>query len=810
MVQDANGYWRPAPKMIDDSEAIQEAARRREADRAVNARRIGRRGIWGDPYGLAKGSKHFLVLLVEFADLHFQSGAKDHFSNAMNGEGFSYRGSVGSAKDYWKDNSNGVFNPTFDVLGPVTLSFNHNAFPSNDDKYHSEFVRNMIKEALASLDASVNFAIYDNTGDGYIDNIYLLYPGYAQSNGGGENTIWPHSSSVYDSSKSYDGVRTASYACSAELVDNTGTTFNGIGTFCHEFGHVLGLPDLYDTDYEEHGNSRYPSSYNLMASGNHNYDGLIPPYLSTMERSILGYLSLDAMGAGEATLSPVQDNHPYVLNTPTSGEFFILEVRNAQKWDSGINNQPKGLLIYHTDQSANIVGNNTAAYLWENTNTINIYADHPCHYILVPDESAYDGNAIYFPELWVYPTFPGYYYVNYTSLTTWSGSSPYRLESIAYDSGKVSLNVIVGDRVITGLVTDALTGNPVSGAVVSIAPQTVQPSNAGGVVMSRAARRNVEYGYTYTNEKGQYSYNIDGSLPTMVSVGVYADEYIPSIKNVDISASADASFSISPMLVRADVKSIYKYYYDGSYGYWGWSKEGHDHTGAVKYSAEELNSYVGHKLQSISFSYKESAEKVAVFVDFGTSERVFFQELEKSSPGLNVTNTVDVSSYDITIPEGRDVYVGYALKSASGTYAFYTDFRGAAAPEGSFMYAFTYSDTPPSVWSDAHADWDGADKCSLLISFTLSAPDSLNENTTIESLGFNYIQAPASTLKAGDSFPLNLACGKTHRPSNVTWYYDNQLVDGSSVTLTSGEHTVKAILQYTDAVDTVQLKLKVD
>ena len=135
----------------------------------------------------------------------------------------------------------------------------------------------MILEAVRMADADVNFADYDWTGNGYVDQVYVLFAGHGQADGSDSNTIWPHESSLSNSevgssypSNDYDanGNRVAvnTYACGPELL---GSARAGIGTLCHEFAHCLGYPDMYDTAY---GGNLGMSLWDLMDTGSYNGD----------------------------------------------------------------------------------------------------------------------------------------------------------------------------------------------------------------------------------------------------------------------------------------------------------------------------------------------------------------------------------------------------------------------------------------------------------------------------------------------------------------------------------------------------------
>lgn len=293
-----DGWWRPDNGSRPNRVMIAEAKARRQArDAALAPAR---------QEGLGFGEKHFLVILVQWSDQRFRAGADDYFTRALNQSGFSDNGSVGSARDYYMDASQGQFTPVFDVYGPVTLSRKHTDFPSGDGEKHYDMARTMIKEAAALLDAEVDFSAYDLNDDGNVDSIYLLFPGYAQSNGGGEDTIWPHKSSI-SGSVIHDGVYLKTYACSSELRGKSGTDRSGIGTFCHEFGHVLGFPDLYPT--VNNAKHKTLDTWDIMDYGAYNNNGHTPPAYSAYERFFFGWTK------------------PLILNTPN--HYYIKDIQTT-------------------------------------------------------------------------------------------------------------------------------------------------------------------------------------------------------------------------------------------------------------------------------------------------------------------------------------------------------------------------------------------------------------------------------------------------------------------------------------------------
>ncbi len=132
----------------------------------------------------------------------------------------------------------------------------------------------MITDACSLLDDQIDFSLYDCDNDSVIDNVYVFYAGYGEAEGGGANTIWPHSAFLTDISRKkyyFDELLLDRYACSNELAMSDATV--GIGTFVHEFSHVLGLPDIYSTNY---GSSFTPASWSCIDNGNYNNDGRTP------------------------------------------------------------------------------------------------------------------------------------------------------------------------------------------------------------------------------------------------------------------------------------------------------------------------------------------------------------------------------------------------------------------------------------------------------------------------------------------------------------------------------------------------------
>ena len=313
---------------------------------------------------LSTGQIRGLVLLVEFADNSFQSDYdQSFFSRKMNEEGFSYNGATGSCRDYYIDQSDGLFQPTFDVVGPIKLKHNMAYYGSNGGVNSSDIrPHEMVVEAstYAHDSLGVDFNLYDNNHDGTVDFVYVYYAGYAESYGAATYTIWPHASNLTQLGiyASFDGVMLDRYACSSELRYTTGTEAEGIGTFCHEFGHVLGLPDMYDTMYS----AETLGSWDLMCSGSYNNDSRTPPAFSAYERSTIGWMPLQTIDtpADSLVLHELQTSkEAFRINCrgANKDEYFILENRRQTGWDTYLPGQ--GMLIWRIYYNATAWQNNT-------------------------------------------------------------------------------------------------------------------------------------------------------------------------------------------------------------------------------------------------------------------------------------------------------------------------------------------------------------------------------------------------------------------------------------------------------------------
>ena len=389
-----------------------------------------------------------LIVLVQFNDKEFsRPDYKDILKDMVNQEGYTgyeTQKIAGSVRDYFSDNSDGKFQPQFDVVGPYTIDFSQ-----YDCNYKNGRCDEVLLAAIDSVDKDVNFKEYDGDNDGAVDLVFFVFAGNgANYAGNNEDLWWPHRAQIWNP-KEYnnggnpyvvkDDVLLWDYASSTELAGYTSIPnsiyIDGIGTICHEFSHVLGLFDLYDSNYEDDGLSVTPGKWSLMDSGCYLNDGFTPAGYSLYERYSVGFTDepQKIVGEGSYTLQPLHVSRTgYRIDSPEKDEFFLLENRQNDdfKWDAYLPGH--GMLVHRVDLSNKNVW-------WENMINANSERNY-YELVRAGGNGKADTN---------YDVFPGKGKVtelnNGTSpanLKTWSGkSTKWGLFNIREDNGVVSFDI---------------------------------------------------------------------------------------------------------------------------------------------------------------------------------------------------------------------------------------------------------------------------------------------------------------------------------------------------------------------------------
>ena len=342
-----------------------------------------------------------LVILVQFADVTFKAANdKAGFEAMLNTQGYDYDGAYGSAADYFAAQSNGAYRPVFDVIGPVTLPndeayYGEQESSSVTDKYIADFVTDAVDAAEA---LGCDFSLYDANNDGYVDIVYLIYAGKGQADGGATSTIWPHNWTLkgalyygrthgtgnyrYDSSvpiyylPKYDGKFIDSYVCSGELNGQTSARA-GIGTLCHEFSHVMGLPDYYVTTSTaaNNGKNYTPGAWSLMDQGCYNNKGKTPVNYSIHDKFFMGWATPEFLSSDTAADCELTTDYgrAYCINGTTTApssaksttRTWYLENRQKTGWDAYLPGH--GLCVWEVAYSSsnwsnNVPNNSTVGY----------------------------------------------------------------------------------------------------------------------------------------------------------------------------------------------------------------------------------------------------------------------------------------------------------------------------------------------------------------------------------------------------------------------------------------------------------------
>lgn len=400
---DGNGMVKAQSRFIPYEVLSERASLRAEAARDERMVPITRRILERDGAATkAEGvihNKHGVVIICEYSDVKLAPGTtKSSFENMLSQTGYSSNGAEGCALEYFNHQFGDGWNFEFTVVGPITLPETHSYYGKNDKDGTEPNAAQMIADAIKAADPLVDYSKFDDDNDGYIDNIFVFYAGKDEADDADNNAdcVWSHAwylssatlangTRIPVKDRTFDGVIADRYACTSELA-NFGSyySFATIGTFCHEYSHTLGLPDLYDTDYEStdgtHISAGLWRSTALMDAGNMNNHGNTPPNYNCIEKEIVGLVEPQPLREGFYTLKPIDQEGAVCLrydHPSNDGEYFLFECRSTKSgWDSYI--YGNGLYVYHIDRSDNAVApRKTARETWLD-NKVNAYHSHQC------------------------------------------------------------------------------------------------------------------------------------------------------------------------------------------------------------------------------------------------------------------------------------------------------------------------------------------------------------------------------------------------------------------------------------------------
>ncbi len=334
-----------------------------------------------------------VLIMAEFQDVAFAEETTVEAVDSMaNGSEYTYDGATGSVAEYYRHQSNGQYDVHFDVVGPVKLPHEVAYYGRNDASGLDGNTGDFVAEAVeAAYKLGIDFSSYDYDKDGYIDFVYILYAGKGEHDSRTPYLIWPHgwdlkanyyygctqqSTYYYNSPKDfnlpkYDGLWLNDYVCSNELGKNGIRA--SIGTFAHEFGHQLGLPDYYASSniptIDKEVEPYTPGSWSIMGYGCYNNGGKTPSNYSAYDKYFFGWVSPVLPKHNETYTMPADNSTCFMItrngNEPALKAFdtdtiYYLENRQYQDWDWYLPGH--GMLVwqvtYNRDDWYNNVPNN--------------------------------------------------------------------------------------------------------------------------------------------------------------------------------------------------------------------------------------------------------------------------------------------------------------------------------------------------------------------------------------------------------------------------------------------------------------------
>lgn len=306
----------------------------------------------------AVGERRILVILMSYKNLPFTK-AKSDFDRLFNQEGYGDDHAQGSVRDFYLSSSYNQLLLTSDIYGPYTTSnvmsyYGKNTAGSNGNDANAY---QLFLEAIDNVSRDADLQIYDGDGDGFIDNVHIIFAGYGEEAGASSDAIWSHEATFY---RPYEinGLKIDRYSCAPELRGNSGNGISRIGPHCHEIGHALGAMDYYDTDYSTGGEYPGTGKWDVMASGSWNNDGVTPadfnPYVKAYN---FGWISPKPLPHGEVTILPSNTDSQsyYLLKSSEYGDYYMLENRSRTGWGAGLPGE--GLLFYHIHSEIGNAGN---------------------------------------------------------------------------------------------------------------------------------------------------------------------------------------------------------------------------------------------------------------------------------------------------------------------------------------------------------------------------------------------------------------------------------------------------------------------
>ena len=790
-VMDGKGFFHPV------TESWVRGLSREASERRTRARAPG-----ANPRAVqTRGAMRIPVVLVEFSDVRFKTDSPLQSFDAMLNEpgynGYKGAGATGSVRDFYVDNSHGVFDPVFDVYGPVSLSnpikYYGEQLLRSDGKVEKEDKQPELAlyEACLKIDDYVDFSKYDQNSDGLIDVFLFYFAGGSQAEGWPSDNIWPHSYNVRWSSNQeakdhlFDGKKLGEYICAAELKGSKlYNRMSSIGVTCHEFGHYLGLPDFYDTDYEENGLNSGLFLFSTMGDGAYNDDSRTPPYFNCVERIILDWMQesdVKAVEAGGNTLPFVDYNVALRTDASAQGEYFLYEKRGGEgnKWDKPL---PEGMVVYHVDKSPShyVVGGITSELMWK-TNSLNNYGGHPCFAVVPPSNPL---STDYAPVRQDYSdlVFPGYYGIDTFCAVDWDGNdSGFMLSDIRLAGGEVSFEAkaVTDIKYLSGTVTDTQ-GRPLEGVTLSLNPYKDAAPVPGRLVIRTLLAAGAQT--ARTDETGRYSFELGLDSPEDYTLSAALEGYVGQSVSVRITQR----FSTESFSLRAV----------GEFGM----------TGEFPFGDMDAEEFLGLKASGNETSIMAAVQCTRAV--WGAYEGLLVK-------GVTLLSFFEADSYYFILDSGEGISaVKSPVKDTRAFLSFDILEKGIRIPSGDFYVGFAVENVKPNEYDcllalldgpgcftselklSGHGSWNYERGYSLPMMITLLDEDYA---PGLPDIGYPYIDIAPGVFRRGDKIQLRIATSPDLEIRSITWTYDGvTFPDGTVVELDSGWHSACATVIYAD------------
>lgn len=693
----------------------------------------------------SSGNRRLLMLLVNYGDTQPLFG-REAFDRMMNADG--YNGS-GSFRDYYLEASYGKLDIATTVTRWVTL-------PHPKDYYGSEGAVEMIRDALTILDSEIDLKEFDNDGDGILDGLAVIHQGAGQESTGDMNDIWSHSSTV--SGMEFDGVQVRRYTIEPELFGTSGW-MSSVGVVCHEFGHNLGAPDFYDTDYSGSGGD-YPGTglWDLMGSGAWNGQyGDRPAGMNMWQKIQLGWCEPVSLTASvSVTGMPSADSRPvaYRFDTTVPGEYFILENRQRNgHFDSALPGH--GLIIYHVSEAMirRTVGLNTLNASYPQA-MYTVCASALCD----PDEyfSSYgdvNSSGATFPGSTGATVFDDY---SIPSAKSVSGRNSYKgLGDITEAAdGSISFNFVAGETPVAPVDFTAT-------ATRGVVHLSWRLPEGAGTLRHFSVYRNAELVATTTDteyvddgitSESITEYFVDATYDNgLVSPYAVASVRIPANFVADLAAEPDTeagtvklTWSVGTRLSR-NTSMEYSEVID-------YNVPSLDYV--HRFTAKDLSVFKGYKIRRIGFMPYQGPREVSFTLrvweadDDGSNPRVISERAIKEFGALTWNDILLTSP--VEIGADKELWLGVHCESNSNLVKIINDKTGNGAGLGNWLLL-------------GDGDWgpDDLTESCYYMRFTLSEPES-GEPSVMQP--DHEAADPATDL----SFPLGFTVYRDNRPVGST------------------------------------------